>query len=162
MQSIDVVTKSLERALSEFPGKRKKTVEALSDTALDVVRATIAGKLNDSHGKIAGWQHKRVGDKGGYGVIEAVGGQDAHRVAPMLPSSGDGSPGAITNAIEHGFKTRKAHDKSAKSYRRGRRSKEEVEGRFFYRASADKAEQLAQQAANELCAELAAIIEGDG
>lgn len=160
MQSIQTVTKNLEKALKEFPEKRERTVDAVSDMALSRVRSSISSRLNDSHGKIANWQHKRVGDKGGYGVIEAVGGKEAVAVAPNLPSSGDGSPGAITNAIEHGHKTRIPHDAQAKRYKKKRRRFNEVRGRFFYKAAEPDVERIAQQAADTLCSNLVEIIEG--
>ena len=69
--------------------------ERLGARMLSGVRGNIAGRVNDAHGKIAGWQAKYVGSGGGYAAVRAVD-----------TSTGAKSPGAITNYLENGHARR--------------------------------------------------------
>lgn len=159
MQSITIFDKNFERTLKEFPEKRAAAVKMAGEIALSRVANNIAVRINSSSGKVAKWQHIRLGSKGGFSVVEAVGGEDAKAVAPFLPSSGNGSPGAITNAIECGHKIRKPKESGRKGYR-ARIKRSSVDGRWFYRATEADVSRIAMEAAEKVCGELAKTLAG--
>lgn len=148
MQEIRILEENFEKALKKSPELRKKAMELATKRAQQTVRTSIGGKLNDSHGKIAGWQDIRLGSKGGYGVVQATN-----------TSSGPNSPGAITNYLEHGHPIREPKSPGAKGYR-PRIHVAAVNGRWFYRSVAADVNRITMDAANEVCKGIADIIEG--
>ncbi|MCH5279541.1 MAG: hypothetical protein J1E60_07095 [Christensenellaceae bacterium] len=148
MQEIKILEENFEKALRKSPELRRKAMELATKRAHQTVHTSIGGKLNDSHGKIAGWQVIRLGSKGGYGVVKATN-----------TSSGANSPGAITNYLEHGHKIREPKKRGAKGYR-PRIHTASVNGRWFYRVVAADVNRITLDAANEVCKGIADIIEG--
>lgn len=149
MQSVNVITEAFEKALKNFPGLRKEAIARATTLAKAKVRTEISGRVNDSHGKIAGWQTTREGSGGGYGVVEAQKG-----------ATGNDSPGAITNYLEHGHKIRSPKSSGAKGYR-PRIHVASVSGRWFYHAAEADVNRIAVDAANEVCSALAKTLGGE-
>ncbi len=142
MQSLSDLDAMLEETLKQFPKKQRVLHEQLSKDLLTLVQAAIGWSINDSRGKIAGWQRKHVGSGGGYAAVRAT---DS--------SSGDNSPGAITNYLESGHKIRTPSG-HAKRYRQ-RIKMIYVNGRHFYKSAKGKAAAFLQQRAQELADEIA-------
>ena len=149
MQQINVISEAFEMALRQLPELRGAAMSKATSMMRERVRAEISGRLNDSHGKIAGWQTTRIGSGKGYGVVEA----DNEK-------SGRNSPGAITNYLESGHKIRTPRERGAKGYR-PRIRVASVSGRWFYRAASADAERILLNCANEVCASLAHTLGGD-
>lgn len=129
MQSLDTRgfdewDRALTKALHDFPKKRRELHEQFATVAKNEVDNAISGSLNDSHGKIRGWQEKEVGSGGGYAVVRPIGGQ-----------SGANSPGAITNYLTSGHRIRRPSG-TAKRRRRSRARMAYVDGRHFYQTAA--------------------------
>ena len=101
MQSIEInglaeLDAKLQAILKELPEARRQLHERLAEMAKKEVDAQIdASGLNDSHGKIKGWQEAHVGSGGGYAAVR-----------PQKGMTGDNSPGAITNYLENGHRIR--------------------------------------------------------
>ena len=148
MQSVNVITEAFERALKKFPELRKAAIDRATTLAKARVRSEVSSRVNDSHGKIAGWQTTREGSGGGYGVVEAQKG-----------ATGKDSPGAITNYLESGHKIRSPKTSGAKSYR-PRINVAAVSGRWFYRSAEADINRIAVQAADEVCSGIVKEIEG--
>jgi hypothetical protein len=101
MQSINLngleeLTKELNALLNEFPEARRKLHEEMANMAKkEVDTQIIASGIQDDKGKIREWQEEHVGSGGGYAAVRAAKG-----------STGDNSPGAITNYLENGHRIR--------------------------------------------------------
>lgn len=149
MQQIDV-GKLFENMLRASPEIRRKAIERAATRLHADLRSKIRSRINDSHGKVQRWQRIRKGSKGGYAVIEA---EDT--------STGDNSPGAITNYLEHGHAIRPPRMAGAKGYR-PRIHTSYVSGRYFYADVGDKAEDEAIRVGKEICEELTKVIEKGG
>lgn len=119
IRGLDELNARLDRFLKQAPEKRREFHERMGDVMEREVRQNVRGSLNDSRGRISGWQRKYVGSGGGYAAVRA---EDS--------SSGPHSPGAITNYLESGHATRKPTG-SAKR-KRSRSRTERVSGRHFY------------------------------
>ncbi len=128
MQSVEIdglaeLDEELAAILKELPEARKELHERLSEMIKKEVDAQIdASGLNDSRGKIKGWQEPHVGSRGGYAAVRPVKGE-----------TGANSPGAITNYLESGHRIRGPSGR-AKRYR-PRIKKPYVDGYHFYKAA---------------------------
>lgn len=149
MAGINVITDALERTLKKFPEARRAAVEQATTAIKGRVRGEIGARINDSHGRIASYQRERIGSGGGYGVVESDKGAASDSLAK----------GALTNYLETGHKIRQPKSPGAKGYH-PRIKKAHVPGRWFYRAAEQDAERIALEKANEVCAELAHMLEG--
>lgn len=76
----------------------RKFHEELATSMLNTVQSSILTVgINDTHGKIGGWQEKYVGSYGGYAAVRPRKSTDAERA-----NKSAASPGAITNYLESG------------------------------------------------------------
>ncbi len=147
MQSIDIsdlekFSDDLNALLNKIPGARRELHEKIAVAAKREVNAQISQSgLNDSAGRVKEWQEPHVGSGGGYAAVRAT---DA--------STGDNSPGAITNYLENGHKVRKPSGQ-AKRYR-PKIKVPYVDGRHFYQKSKTELESevitLSENYADEL------------
>ena len=123
MIRLEELNKKFDQILREFPAIRKEFHEQMADRMENRLHTNIAGSLNDSNRHIRGMQEKAVGSGGGYAAVRAKGGQ-----------SGSNSPGAITNYLENGHRTRPSTKVSTeRRIRSGKTVKLRVDGRHFYR-----------------------------
>ncbi|HOR12288.1 MAG TPA: hypothetical protein PKX46_00070 [Clostridia bacterium] len=147
-RALDALSRDIDKLLREAPRMRRELHEELAEVMKRTVDTSIAGALNDSHGKIQSWQERYVGTGGGYAVVR-----------PLKGETGPNSPGAITNYLESGHKIRSATT-SAKRRRRSRARMAYVDGRHFYSQSAKDVEAPAIAAAQKLVDRMAKILEG--
>lgn len=105
MQSVEVkglaeLDYDLWKIFRELPEARRELHDRLADMLKkEVDEAIDSSGLNDSRGKIKNWQEPRVGSKGAYAAIRPLKGRGL---------VGNNSPGAITNYLENGHKTRES------------------------------------------------------
>lgn len=144
------VDKLFENLLKVSPQIRKKAIGRAASRLLVSVRREIRSSTGDSRGKVQRWQRIREGSKGGYAVIE-----------PENSSTGDDSPAAITNYLEHGHRIRPPKRAGAKGYRPRIRTSY-VPGRYFYKAVNGTAAEEAARVGEEICEEMAAVIKKGG
>ena len=142
---LDKLDRKLEQLLAKAPEKRRTFHDkAAAVLKTEVDRSVGTSGLNDSHGRIRGWQQPDVGSGGGYAAIRAIKGE-----------TGANSPGAITNYLENGHKTTA---KASVDTGRWRSKKFYVDGYHYYanaRATLEgKLIQLAQDFAEDLAKEL--------
>lgn len=149
MTGINVITAAFEKTLKRFPEARRSIVDRAASAIDARVRDEVGARINDRHGRIASYQRKRIGSGGGYGVVEA----DTGTVSGSL------TKGALTNYLERGHRIRRPKSSGARGYR-PRINLAYVSGRWFYKQVEPEAERIAVQAANEICAELAHMLEG--
>ena len=144
MAGIEVITEALERTLRKFPEARRTAIAQATAAIESRVRGEIGARVNDSHGRIASYQGKRLGSGGGYGVVEADKGA----------ATGSLAKGALTNYLETGHRIRRPKSPGAKGYR-PRIKTAHVPGRWFYRAAEQDAERIAllyfRTATSKLC-----------
>lgn len=149
VRGLDRLSKALGEIVKKAPDMQRGVHEKLGDSLRTVVQGNVRSHLNDSHGKISGWQKKYVGSRGGYVAVRAT---DS--------SSGPNSPGAITNYLENGHAMRKNSLHSKRQSRRMRQMRYQaasnwVRGRHFYLASRADAPRLLLAAANDLADQIA-------
>ena len=153
MQRVDLLgIKQLDNILGtlldELPGKRKELHEHIADIIKSEVDAQISSSgLNDSSGKVKGWQESHVGSGGGYAAVRTT---DS--------GIGDNSPGAITNYLENGHAIREPSG-NAKRYRPNIK-KPYVDGFHFYESARRNAESRAIAAAEEFADKIRQELEG--
>lgn len=148
MPELTIIDESIENALKKFPELRKQAVENMAKRMKQELDTEISTRLNDSHGKIRGWQRIRLGSKGGYSVIE-----------PIKEGSGKNSPGAITGYLERGHRIRTPKNTGSKGYRPRIRNPY-VDGRWFYNSVEKRRDTVLLEEANKISEELAATLEG--
>lgn len=153
MQSVDLsgleeFDKALGDLLDELPEKRRELHEEIADIIKSEVNAQIAASgLHDSSGHIKDWQEPYVGSRGGYAAVRA---SDS--------STGNDSPGAITNYLENGHRIRNPSGRG-KHYR-PRIKKAYVDGYHFYQAARNAAESRAIEATENFVKEITGKLEG--
>jgi hypothetical protein len=153
MQSVDLtdleqLDKDLEALLEEAPERRKKLHEKIAEIIKSEVDVRIATSgLNDSSGHVKSWQEPHVGSGGGYAAVRATD-----------KTTGDNSPGAITNYLENGHKIRQPSGNSKKY--RPKIKKPYVDGFHFYTAARSGVESKAIAAAEEYVKEITQRLEG--
>lgn len=156
MQSVEMVglrdlDTDFEHLLREIPEGRRRLHDEIGAAILEDVRANITSSgINDSRGRIRGYQEHYVGSGGGYAAVRAVKG--------MGPSGYDDSPGAITNYLENGHRIRQPSG-TAKRRRKGRAKKPYVDGFHFYAAAERNAEIVALAAAEKFADSLADLLD---
>ena len=150
MQKLDLkeFEKQLDDLVKKMPQKRRELHETVAKRAQEEVRAQIRAKLNDGEGHVQGWQQASVGSGGGYG-----------KVKPEKGKTGRDSPGAITNYLENGHKTRRTKrpdsERSRYKIRRSQNSRLRVEGRKFYAQARKRVQALLNEEAEKRAQELA-------
>lgn len=142
INGLDRLSERLKELAKEFPESRRELHEQLAEILEREVRGQIAGTLDDAHGKLAGYQARVVGSKGGYAAVRAID-----------TSSGSNSPGAVTNYNENGHRRRMPSGR-ARRYRPRIRTTY-INGRHFYRLSRANAERELKRAAGQLADEYA-------
>lgn len=153
MQSLDIAalekfSDDLNALLNELPGARRELHEKIAEAAKQEVNTQInQSGLNDSGGRVKEWQEPHVGSGGGYAAVRA---SDS--------STGDNSPGAVTNYLENGHKVRKPSGQ-AKRYR-PKIKLPYVDGKHFYASARQSAESRAIQIAEDFADEIAKKLEG--
>ena len=149
VKGIDKLDSDLEDMLKSAPEARRELHEKIAKRIKSEVNVQIdASGINDENGTIKRWQEERVGSGGGYAAISAVSG-----------AVGDNSPGAITNYLESGHKTR-GPTGTAKRRRRGQAKKAYVDGFHFYQSAGGRAESIAIAAAETFADDLRKKLEG--
>lgn len=143
---LDSLDRSFKELLGKAPEKRKELHERIADRLKETIDAKIVERLDDSNGKVQGYQEKAVGSGGGYAAVRPVKGR-----------AGANSPGAITNYLEGGHRIRPPT--GGKDYR-PRINVPYVEGRFFYASASAEAERVALEEAEQFADELADMLEG--
>jgi hypothetical protein len=153
MQSIDLTAlerfdKELQDLLDEIPDRRREMHEKIAVAIKEEVNLQIAQSgLADSSGRVRDWQKQYVGSRGGYAAVRAADN-----------STGNNSPGAITNYLENGHKIRQPSGNS-KHYR-PRIKKPYVDGYHFYASARTTVEAKAIAAAEEFVKEISQKLEG--
>lgn len=148
MPELIFIDESIENALKKFPKLRRRAVGNIARRMKQELDTEISTRLNDSHGKIRGWQTIRFGSMGGYSVIE-----------PIRGESGNDSPGAITGYLERGHRIRRPRETGGKGYRPRIRTPY-VNGRWFYNNAGKRRDSVLLEEANKISEELAATLEG--
>lgn len=150
MQKLDLkeFEKQLDDLVKKMPQKRRELHETVAKRAQEEVRAQIRAKLNDGEGHVQGWQQASVGSGGGYG-----------KVKPEKGKTGRDSPGAKTNYLENGHRTRRTKkpnsERSKYEIRRSQNSRLRVEGRKFYAQARKRVQALLNEEEEKLAQELA-------
>lgn len=153
MQSVDFsdlekLDDTLKILLDEVPERRRELHERISEAIKAEVDTAIATSgLHDNSGHVREWQESHVGSGGGYAAVRAT---DS--------STGNNSPGAITNYLENGHRIRQPSGQS-KHYR-PRIKKPYVDGYHFYNAARNAAESRAIEAAEQYVKDFADKLEG--
>lgn len=152
MQSVDLsdldrLTENMNAVLQEEPEKRRELHEKLAEAAKQEVDAQIMASVGGDSGKISGWQEPHVGSGGGYAAVRAT-----------SSSSGDNSPGAITNYLENGHAIR-GPSGNAKHYR-PEIHQPYVDGKHFYETARSEMQSKAISIAEDFASELAGKLEG--
>ncbi|MDU6306629.1 hypothetical protein [Faecalispora jeddahensis] len=160
LSALDGLTKDLDALLKKMPEKKRELHEELAKLAKQEIDAQIsASGIDDSSGKIKGWQEPHVGSHGGYAAVRAAAGttnSGIRRLYRKKKSAYDNSPGAITNYLDGGHEIRRRGENS-KRYRPAIK-KPYVDGRHFYEnartALESKAIDLVNRFADDLAKEL--------
>lgn len=147
ISELDHLYGRVNHLLRQMPQKRRVFHEKCGEKLHRLVKTQIAASLQDTHGKIAGWQQRYIGSGGGYAAVRAI---DS--------STGANSPGAITNYLENGHAIRRPSGKYRRYKRRMRTAY--VNGRHFYGATSVGAERALVTAAIDFADALAAEIRG--
>lgn len=125
MQSVDLsqfsrLDEDLNTILKGIPKGRRELHERMADVIKKEVDSEISQTgLNDNSGHIKQWQEPHVGSGGGYAAVRAT-----------SKSTGNNSPGAITNYLENGHKIRQ--QSGGNPYYRPHIKKAYVDGFHFY------------------------------
>lgn len=144
----------IDNARNSIPELRRAAHERLGQVVQRTVRGNISTSLNDSHGKIAGWQDIFVGSGGGYVAVRAA----------TSPAGRDGA-GAVTNYLENGHVKRQRRTYVRKQTRnvriiRAQASNNWVEGRHFYQKSKSSLKREVQQEAENILNQLVSSLGG--
>lgn len=144
---LDKLDAQLKEVLHKAPEKRKQLHEELAAITKRTVDLSIDASVRDQSGRLKSWQEKHVGSGGGYAAVR-----------PTDSSSGDKSPGAITNYVNSGHRIRPPGGKDP-NYR-PRINVPYVNGAHFYQSAAATIESQAIAAAERFVDDLAGILEG--
>jgi hypothetical protein len=148
LKALDQLDKDLQGILDELPERRRELHERIAKVIKNEVDVQISRSgLNDGSGRIRNWQEQHVGSGGGYAAVRAA---DS--------STGDNSPGAITNYLENGHKIREPSGID-KNYR-PRIKKAYVDGYHFYASARSGVESKAITEAEDYVKEISEKLEG--
>lgn len=144
----------IDNANNSIPDLQRAAHERLGQVIQRTVRGNISTSLNDSHGKIAGWQDIFVGSGGGYVAVRAA----------TSPTGRNGA-GAVTNYLENGHVKRQRRTYVKKQSRnirviRAQASNNWVEGRHFYQKSKSSLQRVVQQEAENILNQLVSNLGG--
>lgn len=146
MSEMERLLKGLGELCKKSPEIKRELHTAAAERLKETVdREIIASGVNDSHGKIRGWQAKFVGSRGGYAAVRAQKGE-----------TGKNSPGAITNYLENGHRIRTPFA----DY-----SEKRVKGYHFYQRASESAgremKEVAEEFADKLADRITDMLGGD-
>ncbi|HWQ59052.1 MAG TPA: hypothetical protein VN540_08520 [Clostridia bacterium] len=147
LSQLDKLDARMNEVLRQAPEKRRELHENLSGMMKDVVDQSIDASINDARGQIKDWQKQYVGTGGGYAAVRA-----------SDESTGDKSPGAITNYVDSGHKIRPPSGRDP--HYRPRINVAYVNGAHFYETAAPVVASQAVAAAEKFVADIAGILEG--
>lgn len=147
------LTEAQNRLLQTFPKARQELMELVGQKMLSTVQENIGGA-----GKVQGWQSLHMGSKGGYAAVRAKAKTFEQKKRRNGTTGKAYAVGALTNAIENGYKVRGPSGK-AKRYR-PRIHKSRVAGKGFYQKAGGQVDALAQRAAGDLVDRLMKEMEG--
>lgn len=125
MQSLDLaglirLDDDLQSILDKTPEKRRELHERIAKIVKEEVDTEISQSgLHDSSGRVKQWQEPVVGSGGGYAAVRATD-----------KSTGNNSPGAITNYLENGHRIRQPSGRNP--YYSPRIKNAYVDGFHFY------------------------------
>lgn len=146
---LENLERDLNDLLNEIPSAKKELHDKIADIIKkEVDKEILTSGINDSTGKIKGWQEAVVGSRGGYAAVHAESGQ-----------TGSNSPGAITNYLENGHRIREP--KGNAKYYRPRIKKPYVDGYHFYKSASHNVESKAIAEAENFVEELKKRLEGN-
>lgn len=142
--------KGLDELCKKSPEIKRELHTAAAERLKETVdREIIASGVNDSHGKIRGWQAKFVGSGGGYAAVRPQSdgyGDMIGQLKKARAQTGPNSPGAITNYLENGHRIRTPFaDYSGKR----------VKGYHFYQRASESADREMKEVAEEYADKLA-------
>lgn len=137
----------MKAALRIAPAKRRELHASLADIAKKAVDRSIDASIHDTRGQIKDWQKKYIGSGGGYAAVRA-----------SDESTGDQSPGAITNYVDSGHKIRPPSGQDP-NYR-PRIHVPYVNGARFYENAVPEVTAQAIAAGEKFAADIAGILEG--
>lgn len=121
MQSLEDLNDIFDNLITNFRDDQRKLHEELATELKATLDRNISATVNDSHGRVRGWQVPHVGSGGGYAAVRATDGK-----------TGPDSPGAITNYLENGHRIRAST--LGRAYR-SRIRMPYVRGRYFYQTT---------------------------
>lgn len=152
MQSVDYralekLDEQMTAALKKAPAMRRELHERLAHEIQNDVRGHISDTTKTHSGNLQSWQEKYVGSEGGYAAVRA-----------SDESTGDQSPGAITNYVNSGHKIRTPSG-SDPNYR-PRINVSFVNGAHFYEEARATVEKTAVMVAEDFLGDLAKTLEG--
>ena len=138
LNEIEKIGKRLNKILDEFPGMRRKFHEEVAKETLTMIKNGFGNR------KVASWQERHVGTKGGYAAVR-----------PMAKTYyAKYAVGYITNAITSGHRVRPCSQK----YSRAKLNY--VSGKHIYIDTVDKATNMAEKKAETMTKELEEKLKG--
>jgi hypothetical protein len=157
MDGLDRLDRSWTNLIKYFPQLKINTLKSAGEALLlEVRRQAMTSGMRDGGAKVAGWQRKYLGRKGGYVAIRAAGGRDGGGV-------GADSAGAVTNYTENGHRVRGPSRRHGPGYRRrkSRAHTDEVAGYHYYRRVIAEADRVVREPVETLKREIAARLGGE-
>lgn len=153
-----VLLKGFDDLLRDVPEAKKEMLEAIGQELKKQVDRNISASVNDHNGHVRAWQNYHIGSGLGYAAVRPDGGKEG-------ASTGDGSPGHITNALENGHAQTPGRFVAAlggdSGKRKGRKlAAKRVPGKYFYQTSRAGIQEYAYQAVEACARRLAAHLEG--
>lgn len=111
MYALDRLDKAWHDLLRRLPALKQTALQTAGTALLQEVRRQVgASGMRDGGTKVAGWQRKYLGSKGGYVAIRSIGSAEGGGV-------GKDSAGAITNYTELGHGIRRPRGEKRSRYR---------------------------------------------
>jgi hypothetical protein len=149
LESLNKLDRDLKKIMDDIPQARREMHTRIADAVKNEVDFQIIySGIVDSHGYVTGWQETHVGSGGGYAAVRA---SDS--------STGEDSPGAITNYLENGHAIR-GPSVYAKRKRKSRAKMAYKDGYHFYQNARKNAESIAIREAEDYVEEVARKLEG--
>lgn len=149
------LAEKLNSLSEEFPDIRRETVNEMSETLKQELSAQIISQgVNDSNGFVKSWQVSRVGSLGGYAAI-SPGRFNAVKSSDGRVHTFKGNPVSATQVtafLINGHKTRKPM--FFNSTAQFLKSSKSVQQFPFYQETENQADAIAQQAAENILAQL--------
>ena len=137
---------NMDKATEAFKNMKPQLVKSIGDKLLKAVQANVdSSGINDAHGHVKSWQELRIGSAHGYAAV-----------SPAKSKSGSDSPGAITNYLESGHKTRMPSGRAQRYTPRIEKTRTTAYG--FYRSAKSQADQIARDAALEIEQKLSGVL----